>query len=139
MAFPPMLGCAGAFCTNIKEISLKKCLSVRGLENILWKSQKMVINLSIENCNLAGFEVIDFNLPSLLFLRIKECKNMSSTTLKQLLHDVLNLEILILWQVRAWVADVEFSQHLRMVSIDTSIITDTQLSSLVHSEPNSCC
>ena len=40
VSFAQMLSCAAPYCTSVKQISLIKCLSVRGLENILYISER---------------------------------------------------------------------------------------------------
>ena len=135
VSFTQMLSCAAPYCTNVKEISLKKCLSVRGLENILYISERSIITISMEDCNWTGFEVGDFMLPSLKRLRIIDCTNITNTTLKQLLQAAHNLEILIVFKLNAWSADIRYSQYLRVISITISNITHTMLCSIVNRCP----
>ena len=72
-------------------------------------------------------------LSSLQQLRIKDCSNITSTTLKQLIQAAYNLEFLIVSELNAWSADIRYSQYLRVIAINT--ITDAAFCSLVHSCP----
>ena len=133
--FTQMMSSVAFYCTNIKEISLKSCTSVRGLEILLYTPQASLINIFIDSCNLTEFVVEDLVLPSLQRLSITYSINITSNTFKQLLQAVPNLEILVAFQFIGWPSDVRFPNYLRKIYLKFSDITDAMLSSLVHSCP----
>ena len=134
--FIQMISCISSYCTNIKEISMKNCSSVNGLENILWNSQKTISTLILDGCDLSGLQVDDWKLPSLLLLSINNCEN-TNDLLPQLLRAAPNLEILSCPDLSYWPDEpnVGFSPTLRVIALDFSNITDAAFSSLVHSCP----
>ena len=135
-SFIQMLSSASSYCTNIKEISIKNCSSVNGLENILWSSQKTISKLILDECDLSGLQVDDWKLPSLRLLSINNCEN-TNDLLPQLLRAAPNLEILSCPDLSYWPDEpnVGFSPKLRVIALDFSNITDAAFSSLVHSCP----
>ena len=137
MAFTQMLNCAGFYCTSIKEISLTRCSSVLGLENILWKSQKSITKLILDKCNLSGLQVGDWKLPSLLLLSISYCRSFVNSMLINLLQAAPNIEILNSCYLNIWKTEsmVVFPKNLRIISLLNSEIENADFSSLVHNCP----
>ena len=133
--FGNMLCFAAAVCTNIEELTLKKCSSIHGLLNVLYASHSSIIDLTIDNCNVNGLEVVDLTLPFLKRWCINDCTNIASSTLKELLQAAPNLEIFVADKVNGWPTGAMGSQYLRVLSIDTSDINDPVFCSLVHSCP----
>ena len=127
-----MLRCAAAVCTNLKEISLKDCSSMRGLKTLLQASQKTICNLILYECNLNGFQVDNCELPSLRHLIIDHCRNITNTSFEQLLRSACNLEVLCCFKLSHWSANVTFSPNLRVFAVSTTNITDAMFCSLVH-------
>ena len=137
MAFTQMLNCAGFYCTSIKEISLTRCSSVLGLENILWKSQKSITKLILDKCNLNGLQVGDWKLPSLLLLSISYCRSFGDSMLIKLLQAAPNIEILNSCYLNIWQTEsmVVFPKNLRIISLINSEIENADFRSLVHNCP----
>ena len=130
-----MLRCAAAVCTNLKEISLKDCSSMRGLETLLQASQKTICKLTLYDCDLSGFRLGDCELPALQLLSVHFCRELNNSTLNQLMRSAPNLEILTCCIKSNGFDGVVFSQYLRVISIFGSDQTDAMFCSLVHSCP----
>ena len=134
-SFIQMLSCAAAYCTNIKTISLQGCFTMHGLENILQASQNTLCKVNFSSCDLGDFQLEDLELTSLQFLSMRHCKNFINKTVKQILRAAYIVEIRTCYCSYYWHADMIFAQHLRVLTIDTSDITDNWFCSVVHRCP----